>query len=155
MTNAAGHTQGTRRQGKYSMIGILIVAHGTLSDALIGAVTHVLGSRPPQFEGMRVAAADDPLSLLPRAREVVKSLDSGDGVLIFSDIYGASPCNLAIKLLQPGRIEAVAGVNLPMLVRAFTYRGKGMDTMIKKAISGGCDGVVRVEVDPIYAATRN
>ena len=45
--------------------------------------------------------------------------------------------------------------NLPMLVRAFTYRNKGMDTMIKKAISGGCDGVVRVEVDPIYAATRN
>jgi len=155
MTNAAGYTQGTRRQGKHSMIGILIVAHGTLSDALIGAVTHVLGSRPPQFEGMRVAAADDPLSLLPRAREVVKSLDSGDGVLIFSDIYGAPPCNLAIKMLQPGRIEAIAGVNLPMLVRAFTYRGKGMDTMIKKAISGGCDGVVRVEVDPVYAATRN
>ncbi|HEY7944905.1 MAG: PTS sugar transporter subunit IIA [Burkholderiales bacterium] len=137
------------------MIGILIVAHGTLSDSLIGAVTHVLGSRPPQFDGMRVAATDDPSTLLPRAREVVKALDSGDGVLIFSDIFGASPCNLTIKLLQPGRVEAVAGVNLPMLVRAFTYRGKGMDTMIKKAISGGCDGVVRVEVDPVYAATRN
>lgn len=137
------------------MIGILIVAHGSLSDSLIGAVTHVLGGRPPQFEGMRIGATDDPLSLLPRAREVVRALDSGDGVLIFSDIYGASPCNLAIKLLQPGKVEAVAGVNLPMLVRAFTYRGKGMDTMIKKAISGGCDGVVRVEIDPVYAATRS
>jgi len=45
-------------------------------------------------------------------------------------------------------------VNLPMLVRAFTYRARGMDTMIKKAISGGCDGVLHVEVDPVYAATR-
>ena len=137
------------------MIGILIVAHDTLSDSLIGAVTHVLGSRPPQFEGMRVAAADDPLLLLPRARELVKTLDTGDGVVIFSDIYGATPCNLAIKLLQPGRIEGVAGVNLPMLVRAFTYRAKGMDTMIKKAISGGCDGVLHVAVDPVYAAARS
>jgi len=137
------------------MIGILIIAHDSLAEGLARAVTHVLGSRPPQFEVLSVAAADDPAALLPAARELVRQLDTGSGVLIFSDIYGASPCNLAIKLLQPGRVEAVAGVNLPMLVRAFTYRNKGMDTMIKKAISGGCDGVVRVEVDPIYAATRN
>ena len=61
---------------------------------------------------------------------------------------------LAAKLLVAGRIEAVAGVNLPMLVRATTYRDRDLDTMIKKAISGGCDGVLHVEVDPIYAATR-
>jgi mannose PTS system EIIA component len=136
------------------MIGILIVAHDTLSDSLIKATSHVLGARPPQFEGLRVASTDDPLGLLPKARNLVKSLDGGEGVLIFSDIYGATPCNLAIKLLQPGRVEGVAGVNLPMLVRAFTYRVKGMDTMIKKAISGGCDGVLHIEVDPVYAATR-
>jgi PTS system ascorbate-specific IIA component len=75
-------------------------------------------------------------------------------VLVFSDIYGATPCNLACKVLAPGRVEVVSGVNLPMLVRAFTYRTKGMETMIKKAISGGCEGVLRVEVDPVYAATR-
>jgi mannose PTS system EIIA component len=136
------------------MIGILIVAHDKLGESLIAAVTHVLGGRPAQFESFGVAATDDPLTLLPKARELVKSLDSGDGVLIFSDIYGATPCNLAGKLLVPGRIEAVAGVNLPMLVRAFTYRAKGMDTMIKKAISGGCDGVLHVDGDSIYAATR-
>ena len=136
------------------MIGILIVAHDKLGESLIGAVTHVLGGRPPQFESFAVTAADDPLMLLPKARELVKALDSGDGVLIFSDIYGATPCNLVGKLLVPGRVEGVAGVNLPMLVRAFTYRAKGMDTMIKKAISGGCDGVLHVEGDPIYAATR-
>jgi PTS system mannose-specific IIA component len=137
------------------MIGILIVAHDKLGESLIGAVTHVLGSRPPQFEAFAVAATDDPILLLPKAREVVKSLDSGDGVLIFSDIFGATPCNLVGKLLVPDRVEAIAGVNLPMLVRAFTYRARGMETMLKKAISGGCDGVLHVEGNPIYAATRN
>jgi PTS system mannose-specific IIA component len=137
------------------MIGILIVAHDTLSDSLAGAVTHVLGARPLQFETLQVAATDDPQQLLPKARGLVNELDTGDGVLIFSDIYGATPSNLASKLLVSGRIEAIAGVNLPMLVRAFTYRDKGMETMIKKAISGGCDGVLHIDVDPIYASARS
>ena len=74
--------------------------------------------------------------------------------MVFSDIYGATPCNLVGKLIEPGRVEAVAGVNLPMLVRAFTYRTRGMDTMIRKAVSGGCEGVLHLEVDPRYAAAR-
>jgi PTS system ascorbate-specific IIA component len=136
------------------MIGILIIAHDTLGESLVRAVTHVLGARPTQFEAVAVAASDDPLLLLPRAREALARLDSGDGVVIFSDIFGATPCNLACKLLAPGRVEGVAGVNLPMLVRAFTYRTKGMDTLMKKAVSGGCEGVLHIELDPAYAATR-
>lgn len=136
------------------MIGVLIVAHDTLPDSLVKAVTHVLGTRPPQFETLSVLATDDPLDLLPAAREALGKLDTGDGVLVFTDIYGATPGNLAGKLRVPGKIELIAGVNLPMLVRAFTYRGKGMDTMITKALSGGRDGVLRIEADPIYATTR-
>jgi PTS system ascorbate-specific IIA component len=136
------------------MIGILIIAHDTLPESLVKAVTHVLGTRPAQFETLSVTIADDPFDLLPVARERVRQLDTGTGVLIFSDIYGATPCNLAAKLLMPGRVEVVAGVNLPMLVRAFTYRAKGMDTMITKAVSGGRDGVLHVEVDPVYATAR-
>ena len=136
------------------MIGILIIAHDTLPDSLVKAVTHVLGTRPAQFETLSVTIADDPFDLLPVARERVRQLDTGNGVLIFSDIYGATPCNLAAKLLEPGRVEVVAGVNLPMLVRAFTYRAKGMDTMITKAVSGGRDGVLHVETDPVYATAR-
>ena len=136
------------------MIGVLIVAHDTLPDSLVKAVTHVLGVRPPQLETLSVAASDDPFDLLPSAREVVRKLDTGDGVLIFTDIYGATPGNLAGKLLAPGRVELIAGVNLPMLVRAFTYRAKGMETMITKAVSGGRDGVLHVQLDPVYATTR-
>ena len=137
------------------MIGVLIIAHGSLGDSLVQAVTHVLGTRPPQFDVLSVSAADDPLVLLPRARAALAALDNGEGALVFSDLYGATPCNLAIKLAQPGRVEVIAGVNLPMLVRAFTYRTRGMDTLVKKAISGGCEGVLHVDVDPAYAATRN
>jgi PTS system ascorbate-specific IIA component len=136
------------------MIGILIIAHDTLADSLVRAVTHVLGQRPPNFEAFPVAATDDPILLLPAAREAIERLDSGDGVLIFSDIFGATPCNLACKLLVPEHVEGIAGVNLPMLVRAFTYRTRGMDTMMKKAVSGGCDGVLHIAVDPAYAGTR-
>ena len=136
------------------MIGIMIIAHDSLSEGLARAVTHVLGSRPPQFEVLSVAATDDPAALLPAARELVRQLDTGSGVVVFSDIYGGSPSNLAAKLLKAGRVEGIAGVNLPMLVRAFTYRTRGMDTMMKKAVSGGCDGVLHIEVDPVYAAAR-
>ena len=137
------------------MIGVLIIAHDTLPDSLVKAVTHVLGVRPPQFDTLSVAASDDPLDLLPAAQERVRMLDTGDGVLVFSDIYGATPCNLAGKLQVPGRVELIAGVNLPMLVRAFTYRTKGMETMITKAVSGCRDGVLHIELDPVYATARS
>jgi PTS system mannose-specific IIA component len=136
------------------MIGILIIAHESLAEGLARAVTHVLGARPPQFEVLAVSATDDPLLLLPAARELLANLDTGKGVMVFSDIYGATPCNLAGKLLKPGRVEGIAGVNLPMLVRAFTYRNRDLDTMVKKAVSGGCEGVLHINVDPVYAATR-
>ena len=136
------------------MIGVLIIGHDTLPESLAQAATHVLGSRPAQFDVLPVTCDDDPLDLLPRARAAIARLDSGDGVVVFSDIYGATPCNLVGKLIEPGRVEAVAGVNLPMLIRAFTYRGKDLDTLIKKAVSGGCEGVLHLEVDPRYAAAR-
>ena len=136
------------------MIGILIIAHDSLPDSLVRAVTHVLGARPPRLETVSVRSTDDPLDLLPAARAPAAALDDGDGVLIFTDIYGASPSNLAGKLLSRGRFECIAGVNLPMLVRAFTYRDQGMETTIRKAISGGCEGVLHVETEPVHAAAR-
>lgn len=136
------------------MIGVLIIGHDTLPESLAQAVTHVLGSRPAQFDVLSVNCNDDPLDVLPRAKTALARLDTGEGVVIFSDIYGATPCNLVGKLIEPGRVEAVAGVNLPMLVRAFTYRTKGLDMMIRKAVSGGCEGVLHLEVDPRYAAAR-
>lgn len=136
------------------MIGVLIIGHDTLPESLAQAATHVLGARPAQFEVLPVNCDDDPLNILPRAKAAIARLDTGDGVVVFSDIYGATPCNLVGKLIEPGHVEAVAGVNLPMLVRAFTYRTRGLETMVRKAVSGGCEGVLHLEVDPRYAAAR-
>jgi PTS system mannose-specific IIA component len=126
------------------MVGILIIAHGTLGESLIHCASHVLNKRPPRLRQLGVTAQDDPLLMLPQARALVKELDDGSGVLILSDMYGGSPSNIAAKLLIPGRVEGVAGVNLPMLIRALTYREKPLATLMMKAVSGGCEGVLRI-----------
>jgi PTS system ascorbate-specific IIA component len=126
------------------MVGILIIAHGTLGESLIHCASHVLNKRPARLKQLGVTAQDDPLLLLPQARALVKELDDGSGVLILSDMYGGSPSNIAAKLLLPGRVEGIAGVNLPMLIRALTYREKPLSTLVIKAVSGGCEGVLRI-----------
>jgi len=135
------------------MIGILIISHGTLGESLIHCASHMLNKRPPRLRQIGVTAQDDPLQLVPQARKMIKDLDEGDGVLVLTDMYGGSPSNIAAKLLIPGRVEGVAGVNLPMLVRALTYREKPLPVMLTKAISGGCEGVLRVP--PALAAVNN
>ena len=126
------------------MIGILLITHGSFGEALLQNACHVLNKRPVQLNQLGVAAQDDPLDLLPLARQMLSLVDSGNGVLILTDIFGASPANLAGKLLERGRIECLTGVNLPMLLRALTYRDKGMDILLQRARDGGRDGVFNV-----------
>ena len=134
------------------MIGILIITHGTLGESLIHCASHVLNKRPPRLKQLGVTAQDDPALLLPQARALVKELDEGSGVLILSDMYGGTPSNLAAKLVAPGKIEAVAGVSLPMLIRVLTYRDRDLQTIVTKAISGGCEGVIRVPMFKLHNA---
>ena len=123
------------------MIGILLITHGSYGEALVQNACHVLNKRPPQLNQLGLSAQDDPLDLLPLARRMVELVDDGSGVLVLTDIFGATPSNLALKLLEPGRIEGLTGVNLPMLLRALTYREKGMPTLLQRARDGGRDGV--------------
>ena len=126
------------------MIGIFLVTHGTFGESLIQNVCHVLDKRPPLIAQLGVAAQDDPLDILPMARLLLNEVDEGEGVLILTDILGATPANLSLKLLDPGRIEGVAGVSLLMLLRALTYRKSGMEILLQKAVSGGHDGVINM-----------
>ncbi|MBK6400898.1 MAG: PTS fructose transporter subunit IIA [Rhodocyclaceae bacterium] len=126
------------------MIGIFLVTHATYGESLIQCACHVLNKRPPQIAQIGIAAQDDPLDALPMAQQLLRLVDSGKGVLIMTDIFGATPANLATKLLKPGRVEGIAGVNLPMLVRALTYRDRDMETLIAKAVAGGRDGVLHM-----------
>lgn len=129
------------------MIGIFLITHGTYGESLIQNAIHVLNQRPRQLVSLGLAAQDDPLDLLPVAKKMLADINGGEGAVILTDIYGASPSNLAAKLLQPGHIEGLAGVNLPMLLRALTYREKGMDILLTKAITGARDGVLNMNKD--------
>lgn len=134
------------------MIGILIISHGTLGEALIHCASHMLNKRPAHLKQLSVTAQDDPVLLLPQARAIVRELDSGAGVLVFTDMYGGTPSNITSKLVIPGKIEGVAGVNLPMLIRALTYRDRDLPTIITKAVSGGCEGVLRIPAFTLHHA---
>jgi mannose PTS system EIIA component len=130
------------------MIGILIVAHGTLGESLVHCASHVLGKRPLYLRQLGVTVHDDPEAILPQGRDLIRFVDQGQGVLVMTDIFGATPSNIACKLLDAGRVEGVAGVNLPMLIRALNYREKlPLSDLIQKAQSGGQDGVMMMPVE--------
>jgi mannose PTS system EIIA component len=129
------------------VIGIFLVTHGTFGESLVQNACHVLNKRPTQLIQLGVAAQDDPLDLLPLARRLRDSVDNGDGVLILTDIWGATPANLACKLLESGRTEGLAGVNLPMLLRAITYREKGWEILLSRAATGARDSVLNMIKD--------
>jgi PTS system ascorbate-specific IIA component len=126
------------------MIGLFLITHSSYGESLIQCACHVLNKRPPLIGQIGIAAQDDPLDALPLAERMLELVDEGEGVLVMTDIFGATPSNIAMKLLKPGRIEGVAGVNLPMLLRALTYRDKGMETLVTKAVAGGRDGVLHM-----------
>ena len=135
------------------MIGILIIAHGTLGESLIHCANHVYGADTPHLAQMSVALNDDIKGLLPRAEALIEALDQGDGVLVLSDMYGATPCNVCCRMMQPGKLEVVAGVNLPMLVRVLNYRNEPLSIVVEKAISGGREGVIEVSKEACRVAT--
>ena len=126
------------------MIGILIVSHGAFGESLIHSASHVLGKRPLYVRQVGITVHDDPDALIPVAEDLIRFVDRGDGVLVLTDIYGATPSNVASRLLKPGRVEGLAGVNLPMLIRALTYREESLETVMAKALSGGTEGVIRM-----------
>ena len=128
------------------MIGILIVSHGAFGESLIHSASHVLGRRPVYLRQLGVTVHDDPDALRPVAEDLIRFLDQGQGVLVLTDIYGATPSNVAARLLVPGRVEGIAGVNLPMLIRALTYREEPLASLTDRALDGACEGVVRMEM---------
>jgi PTS system ascorbate-specific IIA component len=126
------------------MIGILIISHGAFGEALIHGASHVLGKRPLHVRQVGVTIHDDPDAILPQAQDLVRQLDSGHGVLVLTDILGATPSNIATRLLKPGKVEGLSGASLPMLIRAITYRDEPLPDVVGKAMSGGQEGMVHL-----------
>jgi len=127
------------------MIGILLLSHGNLGDSLIQAARHVMGKELPHLTHLDVTVVDTPDALLARANALLDQLNQGQGVLVLSDICGATPCNVATRLVVTGKVECLAGANLPMLLRALTYRHEPLAVVVEKALSGGKEGAVRIQ----------
>ena len=103
------------------MIGLVLVTHGHLADELIGALEHVVGPQP-QVASVCIGPDDD---MERRRADIVNSVqetDSGDGVVVLTDMFGGTPSNLAISIMERANIEVIAGVNLPMLVKLSSVR---------------------------------
>ena len=112
-----------------------------------GAAAHTLGRQPVRAEHISVTALDAPESLLVRGREALARVDDGSGVLVLTDMFGATPANVAARLLQDGKVEGLSGVNLPMLVRALAHRDEPLAEVLEKARRGGEEGVVHMNAD--------
>ena len=105
------------------MIGLVLVTHGGLAEELISVMEHVVG--PQKYTEAICVGPDDDMELRRSdIKTVVDSVDKGHGVIILTDMFGGTPSNLAISIMEPGSIEVIAGVNLPMLVKLASIRDK-------------------------------
>ena len=105
------------------MIGIVVVTHGRLSEELIAATEHVVGPLDACVP-VSIGPDDDMEKRREDIRGAVEKADQGDGVIILTDMFGGTPSNLAISLLEKDRIEVIAGANLPMLIKLAEARGR-------------------------------
>ena len=119
------------------MIGLVLVTHGRLAEEFRSALEHVVGAQKA-IETVSIGPEDD---IERRQREIAaaaKAVDMGSGVVIATDMYGGTPCNLALTLLERGKVEVLAGANLPSLIKLIDIRGRvPLEQAVKEAIEAG------------------
>jgi PTS system ascorbate-specific IIA component len=124
-------------------VGIALITHPGIGTALKRVAERLLGRLPLALDCIEVPFDSDLDQLLPVASAVLRRLDQGAGILLLSDLYGASPCNFAARMSTLGfRIRRVAGLNLPMLLRAMNYADRELDQLADTAAAGGRLGVI-------------
>ena len=122
-------------------VGVLIISHDGIGPALLGTATLMLNDCPLQTKLLTVSRDCDPDQLTEDAVEQIEALDAGEGVLVLTDLYGSTPCNIARKLTSKKHVHAVSGLNLSMLIRVFNYPKLTLEELSEKAVSGGKDGI--------------
>ncbi len=126
------------------MIGILIVAHAPLGDALVHCATHVFAQRPAALVAVDVVPDADPEALARQLRELLATLDDGSGVLVLTDMIGSTPSNIASCIGQEGHTSVVTGINLPMLLRALNHRDLALDELAEKIMTGARNAILNI-----------
>lgn len=123
-------------------VGVLLVTHSNLGQELLTTAEGMLGICPLQTKVLAVSGDADIEAMQEDATDACRKLNTGEGVLVLTDIYGSTPSNIANHLLDLPNIAVIAGVNQPMLIRVMNYPALDLQEMVIKAISGGHDGIV-------------
>lgn len=129
-------------------VSILTITHGNVGKELVSTAKTTLGKLPLKCESISVPTSCNPDKLLLEAQRICKKMDTGEGVLVLTDIFGSTPSNICNKLKEDADIEArvLAGLNLPMLIRALNYPKLNLNKLANKALSGAHDGIVDCQV---------
>lgn len=122
-------------------VGIMIFTHANYGKALMNSAEGILGAQEA-YEVLSVDSVEEVETLLANLREAVERLDSGAGVVIFTDMFGGTPSNLSISLLSSLKVEVITGVNLPMLLRAFNRRSESLTELAREVREAGVQGIV-------------
>ena len=123
-------------------VGVMLMTHEAVGQALISAAHHVLPTLPLNIQAVEVPGQADPDVMRTLTERHARELDQGEGVLVLADLYGATPCNIGLSLSPLGvRLRCVSGLNLPMLQRVLNYAEKPLDELAEIAASGGRGGI--------------
>jgi mannose PTS system EIIA component len=125
------------------MSGILIIAHEPLASALKSCATHVWSACPAPLEALDVKPHDDPAQSLAQAEALLARVRDASGALVLTDVFGATPCNVAQKLASP-QVRVVTGVSLPMLLRTVCYCAEPPDQLAQRAVTGATQAVMQL-----------
>jgi PTS system ascorbate-specific IIA component len=124
-------------------VGILLITHEGIGSALLAVATQMLRQLPLVTEALEVPFGGDPEALLPVASAALRRVDGGHGVLVLTDLYGATPSNLAAKLARLGTpVRRVSALNLPMLLRVMNYADLDLDELPRVAAAGARNGAI-------------
>jgi len=128
------------------MIGILIISHEPLGTALLNCTRHIFGRLPSQLAALDVIPDEDPQVALASARELLKRINDGSGVLVLTDVWGATPSRVAADLAQADRVCVLAGVNLPMVVKGLSDRSRArpLAELVEGLLQGGREAVTLI-----------
>ena len=127
------------------MNGIFIIAHAPLASALRQCVLHVFPDNAAEVISLDVQPNMPPEETLAQARILFKQLGTSHA-LVLADVFGATPCNVAQKLVDGVHSKLITGINLPMLLRTVSYRHEPLDALITRALAGGTQGVMQVAI---------